>query len=91
MIGTIQGSINREESYLLPESTVLRMIENDGQAPKGTRLAAGFHTHVLSDVPEDTDVFFVLTRRLSLPEYIGAATKKTYTIDSDGTIYEGKL
>ena len=67
------------------------IIENDGQAPEGTRLTAGFHTHVLSDVPEDTDVFFVLTRRPSLPEYIGAANKKTYTIDTDGTIYEGKL
>jgi hypothetical protein len=45
---------------------------------EGTRLAAGFHTHVLSDVPEDTDVFFVLTHGPSLP-------------DTDDTIYEGKL
>lgn len=33
--------------------------------PKGTTPAAGYHTHVLSDVPEDTDVFHVLTRKPS--------------------------
>lgn len=47
--------------------------------------AAGFHTAVLDDIPEDTDVFHVLSRRPSVPEYIG--TKQfIFRIEPDGTI-----
>lgn len=67
------------------------IMENDGQAPKGTTLAAGYHIHVLSDVPEDTDVFYVLARKPSLPEFVATKNKKTYKIETDGTIREGKM
>jgi hypothetical protein len=67
------------------------IIENRGDLPKGTTPAAGIHTHVLSDVPEDTDVFYVLTRQPSVPEYIGTMNKKLYVISADGTIREGKM
>jgi len=68
------------------------ILENsDSSLPKGTTPAAGFHTHVLSDVPEDTDVFYVLTRQPPQPEYIGTMNKKLYVISTDGTIREGKL
>jgi hypothetical protein len=67
------------------------ILENRGELPKGTTPAAGFHTHVLSDVPEDSDVFYVLTRKPPQPEYIGTRSKKLYTIQTDGTILEGKL
>jgi hypothetical protein len=59
--------------------------------PKGTTPAGGYHTHVLSDVPEDTDVFFVLTRQPSEPEFIGMKNKKVYEISPDGTIRETKM
>jgi hypothetical protein len=59
--------------------------------PKGATPSAGYHTHVLSDVPEDTDVFHVLTRQPPQPEYIGTMNKKLYVINPDGTIYQGKL
>ena len=49
------------------------------------RAEAGYHTHVLSDVPEDTDVLYVLNRKPSLPEYIGTA-KRVYVVNTDGTI-----
>jgi hypothetical protein len=45
----------------------------------------GVHSHVLSDVPEDTDVFYVLNRRPSMPEYI-AAGKRIFIVGTDGTI-----
>ena len=48
-------------------------------------LQAGFHTAVLDDIPEDTDVFHVLARRPSVPQYVG--TKQfVYRIETDGTI-----
>jgi len=51
---------------------------------------AGLHTHVLSNLPEDSDVFYVLTRKPSIPEYIGTMDKKIYVIHTDGTIALGK-
>jgi hypothetical protein len=48
-------------------------------------MQAGFHTAVLDDIPEDTDVFYVLSRKPSVPEYIGTQ-KYVYRVESDGTI-----
>jgi len=46
---------------------------------------AGFHIAVLDDIPEDTDVFHVLSRRPSVPEYVG--TKQyVFRIETDGTV-----
>jgi hypothetical protein len=68
------------------------MIEfSPSSTPKGAIPAGGFHTHILSDVPEDTDVFYVLTRQPPLPEMIGTRNKKLYEISKDGTIRERKM
>jgi hypothetical protein len=47
--------------------------------------AGGYHTHFLSDLPEDTDVFLVLTRKPQMPEFVGAG-KHMFKIDVDGRI-----
>ena len=49
------------------------------------KVASGYHTHVLSDVPEDTDVLLVLTRRPRVPELVMTSTY-IYTIGVDGRI-----
>lgn len=51
----------------------------------GKKSVAGFHTHVLSDQPEDTDVFHVLTQDPPLPEFVGTP-HFTYQVKTDGTI-----
>jgi hypothetical protein len=56
-----------------------------GQPGPGETISSGYHTHVLSDLPEDTDVFLVLVRRPRVPEVIGAGAYM-YTISVDGTI-----
>jgi hypothetical protein len=53
--------------------------------PAGTTPAGGYHTHFLSDLPEDTDVFLVLTRKPQMPEFVGAG-KHVFKIDVDGRI-----
>lgn len=59
-------------------------------AQSGKKAVAGFHTHVLSDEPEDTDVFHVLTQDPPLPEFVGTP-HFTYQVKADGTIQmEGK-
>ena len=52
---------------------------------KGKKVVAGYHTHVLSDEPEDTDVLHVLQQDPPLPEMIGTQ-HFVYEIASDGTI-----
>jgi hypothetical protein len=60
------------------------IIESVPTEPK-VKVESGYHTHVLSDVPEDTDVFLVLTRQPHVPEIV-ATQHYMYTIATDGTI-----
>lgn len=48
-------------------------------------VVTGFHTAVVDEIPEDTDVFYVLTRRPAAPELIGTR-KYLYQVEVDGTI-----
>jgi hypothetical protein len=64
---------------------------NANEKPDGMeKVEASWHTHVLSLTPEDSDVFYVLTRKPSIPEYVGTFDKKIYVINPDGTIALGK-
>lgn len=55
-------------------------------APRsGKKAVAGFHTHIFSDQPEDTDVFHVLTQDPPVPEFVGTP-HFTYKVNIDGTI-----
>ncbi len=61
------------------------ILESGPPRDKGKKVVAGFHTHVLSDVPEDTDVFHVLTQDPPVPEMI-RTPHFLFKILSDGTI-----
>lgn len=63
--------------------TVLESIP--GKLPKGTTPSAGYHTHILTDRPEDTDVFLVLSRQPRVPEFVGAGGH-VFKIEIDGKI-----
>ena len=61
----------------------------DEGVPAGAHVTAGFHTDVVEDVPQDTDVFHVLSRTPPLPDYV-SANGQLYLIQTDGTIvYKG--
>lgn len=62
--------------------TILEAKHSD---PAGSKPAAGFHTHVLTDAPEDTDVFHVLRQKQPLPEGVGTKSG-IYMVQVDGTI-----
>jgi hypothetical protein len=53
--------------------------------PPGEKVAAGFRTVVVDDVPQDTDVFHVLVRKPPLADMIDARGH-LYLIHTDGTI-----
>jgi hypothetical protein len=52
---------------------------------KGKKMVAGYHSHILSDVPEDTDVLHVLQQDPPVPETI-VTPHFVYEVVSDGTI-----
>ena len=60
------------------------IIEYPSPKP-GETTEAGYHTAVLDELPEDTDVFLVLSRKPSTPEWIATRTY-IYRIDPDGKI-----
>jgi hypothetical protein len=49
------------------------------------RPAAGLHTHTISDVPEDSDVAYVIARKPSIPEFI-KTRDHLFLVHADGTI-----
>jgi len=61
------------------------ILEVKHSAPSGSKPAGGYHTHVLTDAPEDTDVFHVLRQKQPLPEAIGTKSG-IYMVQTDGTI-----
>jgi hypothetical protein len=69
--------------------TILEFNLNDPGKNKGS-LVSSYHTHVLSNLPEDSDVFYVLSRKPSIPEYIGTMDKKIFIVQVDGTILIGR-
>jgi hypothetical protein len=61
------------------------ILEVRQSVPKGAKPAGGYHTHVLTDAPEDTDVFHVLRQKQPLPEVVGTKSG-IYMVQIDGTI-----
>ena len=58
--------------------------------PRDVKPEMGFHVAVVDDVPEDSDVFYVLSRKPTIPEMI-ATRNFVYRIGVTGTIdYLGK-
>jgi hypothetical protein len=51
----------------------------------GATIEAGSHTAVLAEIPEDTDVYHVITRTPRVPEYV-MTDHFVYKIDIDGKI-----
>ena len=62
------------------------IVENKTDLAAGQKLAAGTHTHATDNEIEDSDVFHVLVRTPSIPEYVGTPDKHMYEIQTDGTI-----
>ena len=61
------------------------ILEVNHPAQSGKKPVGGFHTHVLTDTPEDTDVFHVLRQTPPLPEFVGTKSGN-YEVETDGTI-----
>jgi hypothetical protein len=61
------------------------VIEVEPPKDDTNKQVAGIHTHVLDDIPEDTDVFHVLTRNPSVPEMV-LTNHFVFEVAPDGSI-----
>lgn len=82
--GDVRFLVSADGMKILEKHQMHKSINETTPQP-GKKTAAGFHTHVSSDLPEDTDVFHVLTQDPPLPEFVGTP-HFTYQVKTDGTI-----
>ena len=82
--GDVRYTISADGKQIV-EKRQLHKGVMDMEYKPGSGAVSGVHSHILSDVPEDTDVLYVLTRKPSIPEYI-ATQKEKFVVNVDGSI-----
>jgi hypothetical protein len=83
--GDVRYLISADGNKIVEKRQMHKYILETGGNDKGKKLVTGCHTHVLSDLPEDTDVFHVLTQDPRIPEMVGTP-HFLFKILVDGTI-----
>lgn len=84
------GSTLQETRQLHKSIIEYKDFTKSKKAKEGWTAERGYHNHILDDVPEDTDVFFAMTRKPLVCERI-ITWEYTYMVCPDGTIkYEGE-
>ena len=83
--GDVRYLISPDGTKIVETRQMHKSILETPPPAKGKKLTAGFHTHVLSDLPEDTDVFHVLTQDPRVPEMV-ATPHFLFKVQTDGTI-----
>lgn len=69
--GDVRYLVSADGTKILEKRQMHKSILETGTANgKGKKTVAGFHAHASSDLPEDTDVFHVLTQDPRLPEMV---------------------
>jgi len=83
--GDVRYLVGPDGTKMLEKRQMHKSIIENEPAKKIKKVVAGYHTHVLSDLPEDTDVFHVLTQDPPVPEMVITANFM-YQVKADGTI-----
>lgn len=83
--GDVRYRVSSDGAKIEQKRQLHKSIIETAPASSAETVAGGYHVHVLSDLPEDTDVMFVLTRKPSMPEMVLAGAW-VYAIDVHGAI-----
>jgi len=83
--GDVRYKISKDGAKIIETRQMHKSIIEVSTPPKGVEVKTGYHTAVLDDIPEDSDVFHVLTRKFNIPELI-VTNKFVYQIAPDGLI-----
>jgi hypothetical protein len=77
--------LSSDGTKILEKRQMHRTIIENHVSKQVKKVVAGYHIHVLSELPEDTDVFHVLTQDPPVPEMV-ATPHFLYWVSSDGAI-----
>jgi hypothetical protein len=81
----VRYRVSPDGTKIIEKRQMHKTIIESVPARTDVKVAAGYHSHVLSEVPEDTDVFLVLTRQPRVPEIVVGGAY-IFTIDVNGKI-----
>ncbi|MBN2432430.1 MAG: hypothetical protein JXQ27_13220 [Acidobacteria bacterium] len=84
--GDVRYLVSPDGSDIVAKRRMHQTIIEFTTPPEMQKVETGYHIAVLDDIPEDTDVFHVLVRTPSVPEWI-VTPQYVYRIDPDGTIH----
>jgi hypothetical protein len=84
--GDVRYLVSADGMNIVQKRQMHKTIIENASLANGKKVVARYHTHVLSDLPEDTDVFYVLTQDPPVPEMVMTA-HFTYQVKIDGTIH----
>jgi hypothetical protein len=79
--GDVRYTISADGSKIIEKRQMHKIVLEE----KLNNPEFNFHTHVLSDLPEDSDVFYALTRKATQGEWI-CTRKFVYGITADGSL-----
>lgn len=83
--GDVRYLVSPDGSKIIEKRQLHKSIIEFTIPPEGQKVEAGYHIAVLDDIPEDTDVFHVLSRKPSVPEWV-VTQQYVYRIETDGKI-----
>jgi hypothetical protein len=77
--GDVRYTISSDGSKILDRRRMHQVVHEDPLPAGGGGPEFGYHTHVMSDSPEDSDIFYAMTRRAEQGEWV-ATRAYTYQI-----------
>jgi hypothetical protein len=80
--GDLRYTISGDGVKILDRRQMHRSVQEESMPSDGSRPFFGFHSHILSDVPEDSDIFYAMTRKAQQGEWV-ATQKYAYEITPD--------
>ena len=84
--GDVRYRLSEDGSQVLEKRQLHKtVIEIEPPEEDGKQQSAGIHTHILEAIPEDTDVFHVLTRQPNVPEIIVTQTF-VFVVEANGDL-----
>ncbi|GAC1620401.1 MAG: hypothetical protein NVS9B13_10670 [Candidatus Acidiferrum sp.] len=87
--GDVRYLVSADGSKIIETRRLHKTILEMKKPENSGKVESGYHSHVLSDVPEDTDVFHVLRQKPPIPEIVGTKSF-LYIVHVDGSIHSQK-
>jgi len=80
--GDLRYTVSFNGARILDRRQMHKTVLEESLPAGGGHAHFDFHTHILSDLPEDSDIFYAMTRRAEQGEWV-ASKKYTYEITPD--------